>query len=127
MRRESKYGTNKSIRFHQNLRNKSLLYYSYGELSVDKRNRWKLVDLLKAHTQRSNSVNKIIVRRNCNFYQYNGYRNELTESPPKHRSFACKPDFVYQPYVNFIKVNHDIFSIALQDGFKFLENQNNLK
>jgi hypothetical protein len=127
MRRESKYGTIKSIRFYQNLRHNSLLYYSYGALSLDNRNRWKLIDLLKEHSQSSNGVNKIVVRRNCNFYQYNGYRRELTDNPPKHRSFACKPNFVYQPYVKFIKVNQDIFTIALQDGFKFLKNENNLR
>ena len=127
MRRESKHGTNKSIRFYQNLHHKSLRYYLYGDSSLDKRNRWKLIDLLKGHSQSSNGVNKIVVRRNCNFYQYNGYRHELTENIPKHRSFAYKPSFVYQPYAKFIKVNQDIFTIALQEGFKFLKNENNLR
>jgi hypothetical protein len=127
MRRKSKYGTNKTVRFCQTCRQVSLQTYSSEQLSVDKRNRWKLIDLLQEYTQSSDYVNKIFVRRNCTFYQYNGYRNELRENPPRHLSFARKPDFVYQPYVNFIKVNLNIFDLALRNGLKVLRNKNTLE
>lgn len=127
MRRESKYGTNKTVRFRPILPKNPFVYQSYGELSIDKRNRWKLIDLLKEFSQSPDGVNKTVVRRNCNFFHYNGYRSELTDNPPKHHGFAGKPDFVYQPYVNFIKVNQYFFNIAVRDGFKFLENKCNVE
>ncbi len=127
MRRNNKYGTNKTIRFCQ----RRLQTLSHGnpseQLSIDKRNRWKLMDLLKEYTQSPDYSNKIIVRRNYNFYQYNGYRRTLRENPPRHLSFASRPDFIYQPYVNFIKVNQDIFGLALRNGWKFLNNKTNLE
>jgi hypothetical protein len=127
MRRNNKYRTNKTIRFCQRCLQTSSHGNPSEQLSIDKRNRWKLMDLLKEYTQSPDYSNKIIVRRNYNFYQYNGYRRTLRENPPRHLSFARRPDFIYQPYVNFIKVNQDIFGLALRNGWKFLNNKTNLE
>jgi hypothetical protein len=127
MRRENKYGTNKTIRYCQKSLQTWLFNYSSEQLSINKRNRWKLLDLLKEYTESSDYSNKIIVRHNCNFYQYNGYNSAKRQNPPKHSSFASRPDFIYQPYVNFIKVNQDVFGLAIRLGWKFLNSQNNLE
>jgi hypothetical protein len=127
MRRNNKYGTNKTVRFCQRRLQTSSHTNPSEQLSIDKRNRWKLIDLLKEYTQSSDYSNKIIVRRNYNFYQYNGYRSILRENPPRHLSFPRRPDFIYQPYANFIKVNQDIFGLALRNGWKYLNNKTNLE
>ena len=127
MKRENKYGTNKTIRLCHGFHPTSLHIYPSEQLSIDKRNRWKLLDLLKKYTQSSDYTNKIVLRRNYNFYQYNGYKQELREKPPKHLSFPRRPDFIYQPYVNFIKVNQHIFDLTLLHGWKFLTYKNNLE
>jgi hypothetical protein len=127
MKPENKYGTNKTIRFCHGRRLTSFQTYSSEQFSIDKRNRWKLLDLLKDYAQSSDYTNKIVIRRNYNFYQYNGYKTELRENPPRHLSFARRPDFIYQPYANFIKVNQDIFGLALRNGWKVLKYKNNLE
>jgi hypothetical protein len=126
MRRKNKYGTNQTIRFCQKYLETSSHSHSPGQLCIDKRGRWKIMDFLKKHTQSPDYSNKIILRRNYSFYQYNGYKSILRENPPQHLSFARRPDFVYQPYVNFIKVNQNIFNLALDHGWKFLKNRSNL-
>jgi hypothetical protein len=127
MRRKNKYGTNKTIRFCQKYLPISLPQnHSPEQLCIDKRGRWKIMDFLKEHTQSSDYSNKIILRRNYNFFQYNGYKSVLRENPPQHLSFARRPDFVYQPYVNFIKVNQNILNLALLHGWKIFKNRINL-
>jgi hypothetical protein len=127
MRRKNKYRTNKTIRFCQRDVQTSSHSHPSEQLCIDKSNRWKLIDLLKEYAQSPDYSNKIIVRRNYTFYQYNGYKKILRENPPKHLSFPRRPDFIYQPYVNFIKVNQNIFNLVLRNGWKFLKNKNNLK
>ena len=96
-------------------------------ICVNKQNRWKLMTFLKEHAQSLDSPNKITLRRNYNFYQYNGYSHVLRENPPQHLSFARRPDFIYQPHVNFIKVNQEFFNLILYHGWKFLNNEKNLR
>ena len=127
MRRENKYGTNKTIRLcHYALGKYSYLHFP-EQPCVNKRSCWKVMDLLKEHAQSPNYSNKIVLRRTYNFYQYNGYNNVLRENPPKHLSFARRPDFVYQPDVHFIKVNQEVFDLALHDGWKIFQNEINVE
>ena len=116
MRRENKYGTNKTIRFCQQSFEASAGNHPPKQICLNKKSRWKLMNLLKEHAQSSVSSNKIILRRNYNFYQYNGYNQNLRNYPPRHLSFARRPHFIYQPYVHFIKVNYDFFNLALYHG-----------
>lgn len=127
MRRENKYRTNKTVRFCQIHVQTSLRSYFSEQLCIDKRNCWKVMDLLQKYLQSPDYSNKIVVRRNYSFYQYNGYKSILRENPPKHLSFASRPDFIYQPYVNFIKVNQEMFGLVLHYGWKFLQYKNNLE
>ena len=125
MRRDNKYATNRTVRFCQEPFQSR--QFSYNQLCIDKRNLWQLISLLKPYVQSTNRTNKIVLRRNFNFYQYNGYISSQREHPPKHVSFARRPDFIYQPYANFILLNRDMFNRALSYGWKFLQNGKNLQ
>ncbi|CAF1250008.1 unnamed protein product [Adineta steineri] len=127
MRRENKYGTSKTIRFCQNSFEIWSQQYSSERPSINKRNRWKLLDLLNKYAESPDFSNKIVIRRNYNFCEYDGYESRLRENPPPHPSFSRKPDFVYQPYVNFIKVNQDKFDLMFQNGCKLSEIKNNFE
>lgn len=116
MRRRGKCNTNQTVRFCLNYRSVHEQQDCSDEFSVNKRNHWQLIDLLKRHRQTLDSRNKIIIRRNCHFYHYNGYKEEIRTNPPRHRFFARRPHFVYQPYVHFIKVNLEIFTAFLHYG-----------
>ena len=116
MRRGGKYKSNQTVRFCLNYRQRHVHRDCPDEFCVNKRNHWKLINLLKAHRHTLDFESKIVVRRNCHFYQYNGYKPEKRSNPPRHLFFAGKPSFVYQPYVHFIKVNQEAFSIFLRDG-----------
>ncbi|UJR13135.1 hypothetical protein I4U23_000159 [Adineta vaga] len=129
MRRDGKYGSNKTIRFCTKCSRDSSHSESSCNISLDKGNRWKLIDLLKKFSQSPDGTNKKIIRHNYNFYQYNGYHfSARRESkPPKHMSFPKRPDFVYQPHVKCLKINHDIFNWALQNGSRFFRDKTNLE
>lgn len=129
MRRNIKYGTNKTLRYCKECADESLNRHSSAKVSMNKRDRWKLIDLLRKYSQSPNNDNKIIVQGNHHFVQYNGYQWSSTRktTPPKHPSFASRPDFVYQPYVRFMKVNEDVFNLALHYGSHFLEDPKNLE
>ncbi|CAF2055225.1 unnamed protein product [Rotaria magnacalcarata] len=129
MRRDGKYGTNKTIRYCKECSRESSNNSSSGEVSMNKRNRWQLTELLKKYSQSPDNIKKIVLQRKYTFQQYNGYTwsPRRKTSPPRHTTFVDKPDFIYQPYVKFLKVNHDVFNFALFNVSQFLSDVNNLE
>lgn len=129
MRRTGKYASNKTIRYCRQCSQQSSACSYPHDLSTNKRNRWILINLLEKFSQSPKPTNKTLVRRNYNFYQYNGYTwaPRKYKTPPKHPTLAGRPDFTYQPYVKFLKVNQELFNIALLDGTsEFLKNSDYL-
>ncbi|CAF0859640.1 unnamed protein product [Adineta steineri] len=128
MRRDGKYKSNKTIRYCKYCSGEIVHSDSSNNMSLDKKKRWQLIELLKKYSQSSNDINKIVTRRCYNFHMYNGYswHPKYKRSPLKHLSFAKRPDFVYQPYVKFVKVNQNIFNLIFQDGLQVYRNEKKL-
>ncbi|CAF1033449.1 unnamed protein product [Didymodactylos carnosus] len=119
------YSTNKTLRYCQDC-NQSRIDNICENWSLNKKGRWKIVELLKYRIneqQSNNNERKIVVRGYSNFIQYNGYLDNLREHPPKHLKFNY-PDFVYIPYVSYIKIDQDKLIKALNEGSSYLKNNN---
>ncbi|CAF5211155.1 unnamed protein product, partial [Rotaria magnacalcarata] len=62
MRRDGKYGTNKTIRYCKECSREPSNNSSSGEVSMNKRNRWQLTELLKKYSQSPDNIKKIVLR-----------------------------------------------------------------
>ena len=141
MRRLGKYASNQTIRYcpfkrlgaveweHVFLEKRSHNERSYRRTVVrppdflwsNKGNDWRLLNILRRYIEPQHSKRKILVRRDFNYQQYNGYSARLRAHPPKHVAFSRRPDFIYQPRTRFIKVNQETLNAFLRYGVKYLD------
>ena len=139
MRRLGRYASNRTIRsceepgaiqllnsYFVNLSIDNLDYWRMitvplEDLSINKRNHWKLLNILRKYIEPLEVEKKILVRSYYNYHQYNGYSDRLRAHPPKHVAFSRRPHFIYQTRAKFIKVNQETLNIVLRRGMKYLD------